>query len=765
MRLIPALRLCAAISFSSALHAQSVQSHGGSETGLIRTARSGAWSAPTTWEGGKVPGKGDRVQVRTGDRVTYDMTDSKPIRSIHIAGFLTFATDRDTLLEVGLIKIQAGADASENGFDCDAHIPSSSPGDPVPTLQVGSPSQPIAAGHTARIRLAYFDGMDRASCPAIVCCGGRMELHGSPMNRTWVKLGQDVAAGDNTLKLMEPVTGWRVGDRIIVTATVRDRGMRHALRQNPAPAAAAEPPLTEERFIRAIDSATVTVDLPLAHHHLGAGSYRGEVANLSRNVVVESADPAGVRGHTMYHRGSAGSISYAEFRQLGKKGLLGRYSLHYHLVGNTMRGSSVIGASIWDSDNRWLTFHGTNYLVVRDCVGYKSVGHGFYLEDGTETYNMLDRNLAVCAMVGKPLPKQALPFDQNEGAGFWWANSLNVFTQNIACDCERYGFRFEASPAEGFDLRMPVRQPDGTTKTVDIRTLPFIRFEDNEAHGTTYGLNLGEEGSDQRSRPDRHSGVGPDERHPFVIRNTKIWNARWGIRPETPCLVVDGLDLHACVYGIYRGKFNQHAYQRLTLSEVGIPEAFSQGQRPTGLDFPDSGSTAFDRVGAGFSEQEKAKFVKLIAFSPVKLSPADAERLVRGSYNTGGQLDGKELPRIYEDPSMSKGTGVGCGPVSTIAYPKPLDPMDDLPPATMITSVEKVKPGRVIVRGTTCDNGKVNCVRVNGQRARQVANNFAQWEIIFEAVSGGELKLVAGAEDSAGNVEKTPHEISVELGP
>ena len=67
-----------------------------------------------------------------------------------------------------------------------------------------------------------------------------------------------------------------------------------------------------------------------------------------------------------------------------------------------MRGSSVIGASIWDSHNRWLTIHGTNYLVVRDCVGYQSIGHGFFLEDGTEVYNVLDRNLAVQA-----LPRQA----------------------------------------------------------------------------------------------------------------------------------------------------------------------------------------------------------------------------------------------------------------------------------------------------------------------------------------------------------------------
>src|SRR5262249_20677131 len=159
--------------------------------------------------------------------------------------------------------------------------------------------------------------------------------------------------------------------------------------------------------IQAIDGTKVTLDRTLEVDHLGDGLYRGEVANLSRNVIVESANLQ-ERGHTMYHRYSAGAISYSEFRHLGKEGVLGRYSLHYHLVGDTMRGSYVLGASIWDSGNRWLTIHGTNYLVARDNVGYGSKGHGFFLEDGTEVYNVLDRNLAVGARPTKRLPKQVL---------------------------------------------------------------------------------------------------------------------------------------------------------------------------------------------------------------------------------------------------------------------------------------------------------------------------------------------------------------------
>src|SRR5262249_61955998 len=122
---------------------------------------------------------------------------------------------------------------------------------------------------------------------------------------------------------------------------------------------------TEEATVKAIDGAMVTLDKGLAFDHSGTGDYRGEVANLSRNVVVESADSA-ARGHTMYHRNSAGAISFAEFRHLGKEGVLGKYAIHFHLVGNTMRGSSVIGASDWDRGNRWGTIHGTEYLVSRD---------------------------------------------------------------------------------------------------------------------------------------------------------------------------------------------------------------------------------------------------------------------------------------------------------------------------------------------------------------------------------------------------------------
>ncbi|MDB4404283.1 hypothetical protein N9154_02990 [Akkermansiaceae bacterium] len=62
------------------------------------------------------------------------------------------------------------------------------------------------------------------------------------------------------------------------------------------------------------DPAQIALDHALENSHAATGKkYRCEVANLPRNVTVESADPEGVRGHTMHHRHSAGSVSYARF--------------------------------------------------------------------------------------------------------------------------------------------------------------------------------------------------------------------------------------------------------------------------------------------------------------------------------------------------------------------------------------------------------------------------------------------------------------------
>jgi hypothetical protein len=119
----------------------------------------------------------------------------------------------------------------------------------------------------------------------------------------------------------------------------------------------------------------------------------------------------------------------------------------------------------------------------------------------------------------------------------------------------------------------------------------------------------------------------------------------------------------------------------------------------------------------------------------------------------------------YREEKPLCGTHYGMGTVVAevrdVEFPKLLDPVDDVPPTTVITHVSNATGGELTVRGTTADNGTVKRVLVNGAEAKALAPNFAEWEAVLSDVKPGELKLSAHAEDAAGNVEKRPHVRSV----
>ena len=43
------------------------------EPPVVRSVQSGAWSSPQTWDAGRVPNTGDRVLIRPGHTVGYDV--------------------------------------------------------------------------------------------------------------------------------------------------------------------------------------------------------------------------------------------------------------------------------------------------------------------------------------------------------------------------------------------------------------------------------------------------------------------------------------------------------------------------------------------------------------------------------------------------------------------------------------------------------------------------------------------------------------------
>jgi hypothetical protein len=113
-----------------------------------------------------------------------------------------------------------------------------------------------------------------------------------------------------------------------------------------------------------------------------------------------------------------------------------------------------------------------------------------------------------------------------------------------------------------------------------------------------------------------------------------------------------------------------------------------------------------------------------------------------------GNQYGEETGLTGDESRVARVTGV--------EFPKVLEPVDDLPPATVVTGVSS-KDGSLLVRGTSADNGVVRRVLVNGVEAKPVRENFAEWDAVVPVAS----KVRAHAEDAAGNVEKLPHEVRV----
>ncbi|MEK6234990.1 MAG: G8 domain-containing protein [Planctomycetales bacterium] len=760
----------------------------------VRSVKDGRWSDPSVWDAKRLPKSGDRVQVARGTRVVYDVESNEVVRLLQVVGALSFARDRNTLLNVGILKVQNSDACSEAGFACDFSTvndvgePHALPDGEVPSLEIGTLGNPIPAEFTARIRLHYLDGMNKNDAPALACCSARMDLHGAPLSRTWVKLGADVAEGDLTVTLAEDVTGWKVGDEVIVTGS-KHQYANGGFRKDP------EATSTEPRRVVRIEGRTLTLDKPLAREHFGSGKFRSEVGNLSRNVIIESADPEGVRGHTVYHRFSQGGISYARFAHLGKEGVLGRYSIHFHLLGESNRGGGVVGAAIVDSHNRWITIHGTNYLVVRDCVGFKSVGHGYFLEDGTETYNVLDRNLGVQAYFGKRLPKQVLPFDPNDGAAFWWSNGRNAITRNVACENDRYGFRYDSQKRSNFDSNLLVMDEDGATRSVDIRTIPFYRFEDNETHTEgLYGMAFA--GTDR---------AGPDVRHPRIIKNLKIWQVHYALRTELATMWVENVDIFHAVYGVYRPEFDNHVYRNLYIGFTSS-EPFNRGLDDRSLQY---GSLTVD--GLTFEGSLRRDGIPLIQISANNPSGKAESHFRNVKVLNRSENDRRSLINLGGGPRLKPGTPKGVpiylhdwhGPgrhakvvsarakdllsdgnqyrsdppltgdesraaeVRDVDFPKLLDPVDDLAPATVITFPPRGVPvkldaGTLIVRGTTTDNVKTAKVVVNGIAAKDIDYNYHQWEVHLTGLQPGKIIVEASAQDAAGNQEKNPHRLTVE---
>ena len=325
------------------------------------------------------------------------------------------------------------------------------------------------------------------------------------------------------MTLSEAVSGWALGDRLILPDTrhMKFNEVDGRLDQRRQPVGRAH---RCRRFRRTAGRSRSSS--ALHYDHLGARDFNNvleflpHVGNLTRNVIVRSENPAGTRGHMLATHMADVDIRYALFKDLGRTTYLplnndtnhiGRYPVHmHHLIGPTatpangyqftLIGNAVDGGSV-ETKFKWgITVHGSHYGSIKDNVVYNYNGAAIATEDGSESFNEFDHNFVMRGMGEPDEPGvQARMAMGTEGVGFWFSGPNNFVRNNVAANYQNptteaaYGFVFQflglgniAVPTfKGADTHGHARPVQVTT--VNGNNLPLLEFDNNEAYGAMQG--------------------------------------------------------------------------------------------------------------------------------------------------------------------------------------------------------------------------------------------------------------------------------------
>uniref|UniRef100_A0A8C9T704 Cell migration inducing hyaluronidase 2 n=1 Tax=Scleropages formosus TaxID=113540 RepID=A0A8C9T704_SCLFO len=156
---------------------------------------------------------------------------------------------------------------------------------------------------------------------------------------------------------------------------------------------------------------------------------RAEVALLTRNILIQGEMENYCYGSNWCHffgydsfggqikilaNFTAVHLSHVELKHMGQQ-VGGGYPLHFSMCGDVdeQGGYSlptyVEALSIHHCFSRCITVQATHGLLIKDVIGYDTLGHCFFLEDGIEQRNTFFHNLGLVTK-----PGTILPTDRNE---------------------------------------------------------------------------------------------------------------------------------------------------------------------------------------------------------------------------------------------------------------------------------------------------------------------------------------------------------------
>lgn len=204
---------------------------------------------------------------------------------------------------------------------------------------------------------------------------GQLDLEGS-RKKAWTRAITGIDAGD-TLIPARDITGWAVGDDIVIAPT--SRGASNF----------------DERKIEAIGEMSFHVAKTTYHPKID-NLYTPEIMNLTRNVRIEGT-PGG-RAHIFIHSQALQNIKYVSIRYMGpRKSQLGvsapslvpgRYGLHFHHCEDSTRGSVIEGVVVRDTDNHAFVPHTSHGITFLECISHNTTEDAYWWDLGHQSHDV-----------------------------------------------------------------------------------------------------------------------------------------------------------------------------------------------------------------------------------------------------------------------------------------------------------------------------------------------------------------------------------------
>lgn len=470
------------------------------------------WHDPATWSG-SVPANGADVSIPANTAV---LVASCSIDPTFIFGTITIPVGSKLIFGDANINITA------KGFNVQG------------ALLAGSATCRIS--NNVVITLAGTRSAQALPAPGFVkgiSVLGSIDLHGAKYSPTWTRLAMTAKQND-TYIFVQDIVNWQPGQRIVITTTeLKDaRDFNH----------------NEERTIVSVQKTTlgggstkvtaIQLDQALSYRHFGGQEYQAEVSLLSRNIVVQGdanslptdtanvacTNPAntndkstfpcensfltGFGGHIIVD-GSTGTnpqgrFSGVELFRVGQTNVLGRYPVHFHMIGdvtsNNYTNHYVQDSAVHDSYFRCYAIHGTQGVKLSENTAYNAIGHCYFLEDGVEENNTITYNQAAHVHPLGPYQNPSigangdsfwsqylawysdttnliLPSDMSAGC-FYITNPYNDFVGNAASG----GWAGYSVPSFSYPVKLHYGQNTFCPKNRPFRT----PFRGNSAHSSGY---------------------------------------------------------------------------------------------------------------------------------------------------------------------------------------------------------------------------------------------------------------------------------------